>query len=66
MNKSYDSKDIEQINTNGLDEAIRCVLCTNPRHNDRGCDGACQVNEFLYDEIMNTIHGFIIKKGEQT
>lgn len=59
-----DYEDIKLIRTNGLDEGIRCALCTNPRHTERGCDGGCQVNEHLYDAVMNTIHLFIVKEGE--
>lgn len=60
-----DYEDIKLIRTNGLDEGIRCALCTNPRHTERGCDGGCQVNEHLYDEVMNTIHLFIVGEGEK-
>lgn len=57
----HNNEDIKLIRTNGLDESIRCALCTNPRHTERGCDGGCQVNEHLYDEVMNTIHLFIVE-----
>lgn len=60
-----DYEDIELIRTNGLDEGIRCALCTNPRANERGCDGNCRVNEYLYDEVMNTIRLFIVKEGAE-
>lgn len=43
------------IETEGLDEEIRCTMCTNPMRSDRGCDGSCQYDEKLYKQIMSII-----------
>lgn len=43
------------IETEGLDEKIRCTMCTNPMRSDRGCDGSCQYDEKLYKQIMSII-----------
>lgn len=39
----------------GLDEAVRCAMCTNVMANDRGCDGGCVVNEGMYKSVMSAI-----------
>lgn len=43
------------INTEGLDEQIRCEMCRNPMHTDRGCDGNCKYDEKLYERIMQIL-----------
>ncbi len=43
------------IETEGLDEEIRCLMCTNHMRSDRGCDGACQYDEHVYKEIMSAL-----------
>ena len=43
------------IDTEGLDEQIRCEMCINPMHTDRGCDGNCKYNEKLYERIMQIL-----------
>ena len=43
------------IDTEGLDEQIRCEMCRNPMHTDRGCDGNCQYDEKLYGRIMQIL-----------
>ncbi len=48
------------IHTQGLDEGIRCAMCTNSLKSDRGCDGGCVVNEDMYKEVMNTIRNRIV------
>ena len=53
-------KDIMTIHTQGLDEGIRCAMCTNSMKSDRGCDGGCVVNEAMYKEVMNTIRNHIV------
>lgn len=45
---------LEQFN--GLDEGIRCAMCTNHMKSDRGCDGNCIVNEDMYHKVMDTIY----------
>ena len=52
--------DIMTIHTQGLDEGIRCAMCTNSMKSDRGCDGGCVVNEAMYKEVMNTIRNHIV------
>ena len=46
----------ESIDTNGLDEEIRCEMCKNPMHTDRGCDGNCKYDEKLYERIMQILY----------
>ena len=53
-------EDIMTIHTQGLDEGIRCAMCTNSMKSDRGCDGGCVVNEAMYKEVMNTIRNHIV------
>ena len=43
------------IDTEGLDEQIRCEMCRNPMHTDRGCDGNCKYDEKLYEIIMQIL-----------
>ena len=43
------------IDTEGLDEEIRCEMCRNPMHTDRGCDGGCTYDEKLYKRIMQIL-----------
>ena len=47
------------INTDGLEEEIRCTMCKNPMRTDRGCDGGCKYDEKLYADIMKVLHGRI-------
>lgn len=47
--------------SDGLEEGIRCALCTNPIKSDRGCDGGCRVDEDLYKRILNVIDRHIVK-----
>ena len=44
------------IDTEGLDEEIRCEMCENPMHNDRGCDGNCRYDEILYEKIIQILN----------
>lgn len=43
------------IDTDGLDEEIRCEMCRNPMCNGRGCDGNCKYDEKLYKKIIQAI-----------
>ena len=36
----------------GVSEAVRCAMCSNPNKSVRGCDGACSYDEKLYERIM--------------
>ena len=47
--------DLALIHTEGLDEEIRCTMCTNHMKSDRGCDGSCVVNENMYKAVMDAI-----------
>lgn len=47
--------DLVLIHTEGLDEEIRCTMCTNYMKSDRGCDGSCVVNKDTYKAVMDTI-----------
>ena len=44
------------IDTNGLDEEIRCEMCKNPMATDRGCDGHCKYDEILYGKIIQILN----------
>ena len=44
------------IDTEGLDEQIKCEMCINPMHTDRGCDGNCKYDEKLYEKIMQILY----------
>lgn len=44
------------IDTDGLDEEIRCEMCKNPTHTDRGCDGNCRYDEKLYKKIIQLLN----------
>ena len=50
------------LNTDGLDEGIRCAMCTNPMANDRGCDGGCRVNETMYKKVLDVIKQCTVHK----
>lgn len=43
------------IDTEGLDEQIRCEMCRNPMHTSRGCDGNCKYDVNLYKKIMQIL-----------
>ena len=64
---SCEDTDIRLIHTQGLDEGIRCAMCTNSMANDRGCDGGCVVNESMYkEEAINALKKFIDTVEEDT
>lgn len=44
------------INTDGLDEEIRCEMCRNQMKTGRGCDGNCKYDEKLYEKIMQILN----------
>lgn len=50
-----------KIHTDGLEEGIRCALCTNPIKSDRGCDGGCRVDEDVRKKIMDVIDQCTVK-----
>ena len=52
--------DLALIHTEGLDEGIRCAMCTNSMKSDRGCDGGCVVNNAMYKEVMDVIENHIV------
>lgn len=43
------------IDTEGLEEEIRCEMCRNQMKTDRGCDGNCQDGK-LYEKIMQILN----------
>ena len=47
------------LNTLGLEEELRCTMCTNWNKSDSGCDGLCQVDERLFKAIINAINSRI-------
>lgn len=52
--------DISLIHTAGLDEGIRCAMCTNSIKSDRGCDGNCVVNEKMYQKVTDVVYNNLI------
>lgn len=59
LNKSLEQQpceDVMAIHTQGLDEGIRCAMCTNIMKSDRNCDGGCRVDEVMYKKVMETIN----------
>ena len=52
---STTKNDLALIHTWGLDEEIRCIMCTNHMKSDRGCDGGCVVNKDMYKAVMDAI-----------
>lgn len=53
------------IHTEGLDEGIRCAMCTNSMKSDRGCDGSCVVNNAMYKAVMDVIEKQIVNEVEK-
>ena len=56
--EKYELYDTISIHTNGLEEGIRCAVCTNQIKSDTGCDGGCCVDENLVKRICDVIHKF--------
>lgn len=50
-----DNSCLATIHTEGLDEEIRCVMCSNRMKSDRGCDGSCVVDNTMYKKVMDAI-----------
>lgn len=46
---------MDLIDVVGLDEEIRCEMCKNPMHTNRGCDGHCKYDEKLYEKIIQIL-----------
>ena len=53
--ESTTKNDLVLIHTEGLDEEIRCTMCTNHMKSDRGCDGSCVVNKDMYKAVIDAI-----------
>lgn len=43
------------INTIGLEEEIRCAICENRMHTDRGCDGNCKYDTHIYKKVLDVL-----------
>lgn len=54
-------EDTITIYSTGMEEGIRCAMCTNPMANDRGCDGGCRLDEDMYNKVLDVIYSNIIK-----
>ena len=50
----------------GVSEAVRCAMCSNPNKSDRGCDGACSYDEKLYERLMKAFAESIAEDEPQT
>jgi len=59
-------EDIMTIHTQGLDEGIRCAMCTNSMKSDRGCDGGCMIDEDMYKKVMNIIRNRFVSSTTLT
>ena len=60
--EKYELYDTISIHTNGLEEGIRCAVCTNQIKSDTGCDGGCCVDENLVKRICDVIHKLECKR----
>lgn len=60
--------DLITINTNGLEEAIRCAICENTMKTDNGCDGNCRYDKNTFDKVKEAVNGCIVERphGEWT
>lgn len=58
--------DTRIIHTDGLEEGIRCAMCTNPMANNRGCDGGCDINESMYKRVLDVIKKNILEQEPKT
>lgn len=56
--------DTRIIHTDGLEEGIRCAMCTNPMANNRGCDGGCDINESMYKRVLDVIKKNILEQEQ--
>lgn len=52
-------KYIDENKLDGLYEAIRCCMCTNPMRSERGCDGCCYVDSKIYRNVCHVIDEFL-------
>lgn len=50
------------INTDGLEEGIRCILCKNNMKTEFGCDGSCVVDDSILAKICDEILSRIEEK----
>ena len=64
--KQEPCEDIMAIHTQGLDEEIRCTMCTNPMRSDRGCDGGCLYDEDMYEKVMDVIRNHFVSSTTPT
>lgn len=55
VSKRKKGADIITLDAQGLDEGIRCAMCTNSMANDRGCDGGCVVDTAMYERVLKVI-----------
>ena len=55
INAGNIGNDCVVLNTLGLEEELRCTMCTNRNKSESGCDGSCQVNEHLFKAIIDMI-----------
>lgn len=44
-----------RIDTDGLEEELRCACCYNPVKSETGCDGGCMVDGDEFNRIKDTI-----------
>ena len=60
------TNDLRLIHTQGLDEEIRCAMCTNTMKSDRGCDGGCVVDQKMYEKILKVIESNLLISRDVT
>lgn len=53
---------IQAIYTEGLEECIRCAMCTNTIKGDTGCDGGCIVDTKMYNKVMTEINSRLLRR----
>lgn len=54
------------FNTQGLEEGIRCAMCTNSMKSNRGCDGGCIVDTNLYKKVLDVLHQNLVSSKVPT
>lgn len=50
---------IDENKLDGLYDNLRCCMCTNPMVSDRGCDGCCDVDSTMYENICRVIDEYL-------
>jgi len=54
---------IIKLDSQGLEEELRCAMCTNWMKSETGCDGGCSFNEHIYQKVIDVIKRRQIKNN---